>query len=160
MISSRRPPTFMPGYALAEAGDESAKGKRRWFFACKGVSNCLPVAYTTPTSLTVTVSPALASAPVPTTSSFVSSFAGAGPEGGVTFGSFDSGPLVGVLAGVVGGGVEAVAFSPEWISELSALFSLPTVIVLEPPEPQPAIRAAAQRAPAARTVRRMVGGRY
>src|ERR1700733_4241050 len=93
------------------------------------------------------VSPSLASGPVPAISSLVSSFVGAGPDGGVTVGSFDRGPLVGVLpdaGGVVG--LVAVLLSPALISELSAVFSLPTVIVLEPPEPQPAITNAARSA--------------
>ena len=79
--------------------------------------------------MTVTVSPALASAPVPTISSLVSSFVGGGPVGGVTFGSFDSGPLVGVLAAAVV--LRFAWFRRTLISELSALFSLPTVIVLD-----------------------------
>jgi hypothetical protein len=103
---------------------------------------------------------------VPRISSFVSSFVGAGPEGGVTFGSLDSGPLVGVVAasahgvGLPDGHFVLVGldFSPALINALSALFSLPTVIVLEPPEPQPAIRTVAPSAAAARPVRRMMEG--
>src|SRR5207302_9296438 len=94
--------------------------------------------------------------------SLTPSFAGAVPDGGTTFGSLESGPLVGVFAaavgvvGVVDDFVELVAFVSAW----SALFSLPTVIVLEPPEPHPAPSnavAAAARARAARAGGMLVG---
>ena len=79
----------------------------------------------------MTASPAFASAPVPTISSLVTSFVGAGPLGGVTCGSLDSGPLVGVFAdAVVLVLVELVGGALLLASALSALFSLPTVIVL------------------------------
>ena len=89
--------------------------------------------------------PVLASAPVPVIRSLVSSLVGGGPFGGVTVGSFDSGPLVGVFAVVV---VAVLVVSPALMSASLALFSLPIVIVLEPLEPQPAIRTAAPRATA------------
>ena len=95
--------------------------------------------------MTVTESPAFASGPVPTISSLVTSFVGAGPEGGVTVGSFDSGPLAGVFTDAVVGEVEVVGVvEVDVASVLSAVFSLPTPIVPEEPlEPQPAIRTAA-----------------
>ena len=99
----------------------------------------------------VTVWPALASAPVPTIRSLMTSFFGGGPLGGVTTGFFDSGPLVGVF-----GSFELVSlgsfFVVDFSSALSALFSLPTVIVEEPPEPQPASSAAASRPARGRTI--------
>ena len=110
--------------------------------------------------MTVTVSPAFASAPVPAISSLVSSLLGAGPEGGVTFGSLDSGPLVGVLAVAV---LEVLVLlvllvgALDLIRALSELFSLPTVMVLEPPEPQPAITTAAPSATTARLARERRG---
>src|ERR1700730_9592267 len=70
---------------------------------------------------------------------------GAAPEGTVTVGSLESGPLVGVFTPTVVGfvGVELDADALLLANVSSALFSLPTVIVLlEPLEPQPAIRAA------------------
>jgi hypothetical protein len=52
--------------------------------------------------------------------------------------------VVGVVAAVVAVGVDVVALALLLPSVSSALFSLPTVIVLlEPLEPQPAISAAA-----------------
>jgi hypothetical protein len=66
----------------------------------------------------------------------------------VTFGSVDSGPLVGVVA-------VAVAL-PDPASAPSALFSLPTVIVLEPLEPHPAAIAAASAQAATRLARACV----
>src|SRR5436190_5445896 len=90
--------------------------------------------------------------------SLTTSFVGGGPAGGVTCGSLESGPLVGVFAAVVG--VEAVldvlAGVVAVISLLSSLFSLPTVIVLEPPDPQPAIAAAPSAASAGSPRRRVV----
>src|SRR5436305_8940814 len=69
--------------------------------------------------------------------SLLTSLLGAAPDGGVTAGALESGPLVGVFA------VVEVALV-DLRSALSALFSLPTAIVLlEPLEPQPATRAAA-----------------
>src|SRR6478672_358793 len=69
--------------------------------------------------------------------SFFSSFAGAGPLGGVTFGSVASGPLVGVFAAAV---------SPALTSAWSDVFSLPTPIVplelLLPPQPASSAAAA------------------
>src|SRR2546423_1328570 len=86
----------------------------------------------------------LSLAPVPLTMSLTTSLVGGGPEGGVTLGSLESVPLVGVLAAVVG--VEAVedvfAGVVVVMRALSSLLSLPTVIVLEPPDPQPPITAA------------------
>src|SRR6185312_919479 len=80
--------------------------------------------------------------------------------GGVTLGSLESGPLVGVFAAVVG--VEAVedvfAGVVAVMRALSSLLSLPTVIVLEPPDPQPAITAAAPSAARNGTPRRAVVG--
>jgi hypothetical protein len=76
----------------------------------------------------------------------VTSFVGEGPEGGVTVGSFESGPLAGVFTDAVVAEVEVVGVvEVEVASVLSALFSLPTPIVPdeEPEEPQPAIRTAA-----------------
>src|SRR5277367_5981138 len=79
--------------------------------------------------------------------SFTTSLLGAEPDGGVTVGSFDSGPLVGVFTVAVGVAVldvEEVPVPVAVASASSAVFSLPTVIVLpEPLEPQPAIRPAA-----------------
>src|SRR5207244_4634696 len=91
----------------------------------------------------------------PLTMSLTPSFAGAVPDGGTTFGSLESGPLVGVFAatvgvvGVVDDFVELVALASAW----SALFSLPTVIVLEPPEPHPALSSAVAAAARARAAR-------
>src|SRR5580704_5517137 len=92
--------------------------------------------------------------------SLISSLLGAGPEGTVTFGSDERGPLVGVLAaGVDSAGLDFAADgSVALIKELSALFSAPSVIVLEPLlEPHPAIRAAAPSAarPAPKRERRV-----
>ena len=67
------------------------------------------------------------------------------PAGGVTFGSVASGPLVGVVTAV-----DAL----ECTSALSALFWLPTVIVLDPPEPQPAISPASASADSPAVARR------
>ena len=73
---------------------------------------------------------------------------GAAPDGGVTVGFLESGPLVGVFAVVEAG-------LPDFTSALSALFSLPTVIVLlEPLEPQPLMRAGAAASSARTEVRR------
>ena len=81
------------------------------------------------------MSPAFASLPLPTIRSLLTSFVGAGPLGGVTFGSVASGPLVGVVAAAV-----SVLFA----SASSDLFSTPTPIPLsELLPPQPAIRPAA-----------------
>src|SRR5579859_3922049 len=79
--------------------------------------------------------------------SLVSSFVGADPDGGVTAGSVDSGPLVGVVAAFASAGRPAVT------SAWSALFSLPTVIVLEPLEPHPAAIAVAPMQAVVRTAR-------
>src|SRR2546423_1437669 len=88
--------------------------------------------------------------------SLTTSLVGGGPEGGVTLGSLESGPLVGVLAAVVG--VEAVeggfAGVVAVMRALSSLFWLPTVIVFEPPDPQPAITAAAPSAASTGSPRR------
>ena len=89
-------------------------------------------------SLTLIEAPALASAPVPTMRSLLTSLVGGGPEGGVTVGGLESGPLVGVV-GVVAGAVDP----PLELASFSAdLFSSPTPIVLplELLEPQPAMR--------------------
>src|SRR5471030_189240 len=80
-------------------------------------------------------------------SSLTISLVGAAPEGGVTVGSFESGPLAGVFTVAVGGvadvGVEAEALAVA--SASSALFSLPTpMVLLELLEPQPATRTAAE----------------
>src|SRR5437588_720018 len=92
--------------------------------------------------------------------SLTTSLVGGGPEGGATLGSLESGPLVGVLAAVVG--VEAVedvfAGVVAVMRALSSLFWLPTVIVLEPPDPQPAITAAAPSAARTGRPRRAVHG--
>ena len=56
----------------------------------------------------MTDSPAFASGPVPTIRSFVTSFVGGGPEGGLTVGSIESGPLAGVLTEAVAAAVELV----------------------------------------------------
>src|ERR1700733_6116597 len=74
--------------------------------------------------------------------SLVTSFVGAGPLGGVIVGSVASGPLVGVVP-VVG----SLVFST---TAFAAVDSLPTPIVLEPLEPQPAISAAAPMVAVAR----------
>jgi len=58
--------------------------------------------------LTVTDWPAFASGPVPVMISLVTSLVGAEPGGGVTVGSFESGPLAGVFT-VAAAGVVAVA---------------------------------------------------
>ena len=62
----------------------------------------------------------------------------------MTVGSFESGPLAGVLTDAVAAAVEVVGVvEVEVASVLLALFSSPTPIVLEEPlEPQPAIRTA------------------
>ena len=97
---------------------------------------------------------------MPTIRSLVTSFVGAGPAGTVTFGSLESGPLVGVFAAVAVLGELAELDSLDLMSALSAVFSLPTVIVLEPLEPQPAIRIATPSAAAAAPRReRRVGWR-
>jgi hypothetical protein len=80
--------------------------------------------------------------------SLVTSLVGAEPGGGVTVGSFESGPLAGVLT-VAAGGVVAVAgvLDVAVARAESELFSLPGEIVpVEPLEPQPAIRSAAPSA--------------
>src|SRR6267378_1440217 len=76
--------------------------------------------------------------------SFVTSAVGAAPVGTVTVGCLASGPLAGVFTvAVVLVGVDVVAAAVLLPSVSSALFSLPTVMVLlEPLEPQPAISAA------------------
>jgi len=67
------------------------------------------------------------------------------PEGGVTFGSVASGPLVGVFA---------VGFAPAVARALSLGFSLPIVIVLLLLlEPQPAISPVALSVASASTAR-------
>ena len=73
---------------------------------------------------------------------------GAGVVGGVTVGSFDSGPLAGVFTDAVAGDVEVVGVLEVAVASAeSEVFSLPTPIVLdEPLEPQPAIRTAAPSA--------------
>src|SRR5436190_24368873 len=88
--------------------------------------------------------------------SLTTSLVGGGPVGGVTFGSLESGPLAGVFAAVVGveALVDVLAGVVALTSLLSSLFWLPTVIVLEPPEPQPAIAAAAPSAASAGCPRR------
>src|SRR5580704_983699 len=81
--------------------------------------------------------------------SLVTSVVGAAPLGGVTLGSLDSAPVVGVLTVVVGvvgvlavvGVVSPLTCGTELVSD-----SLPTVIPLPPLEPQPAISAAVQSA--------------
>src|SRR5216110_50217 len=78
--------------------------------------------------------------------SLVTSFSGGLPEGGVTFGSVASGPLVGVFA---------VGFAPAVARALSLGFSLPIVIVLLLLllEPQPAISPVALSVASASTAR-------
>src|SRR5437660_9033266 len=74
--------------------------------------------------------------------SLITRLLGAAPAGIETLGSLASGPLVGVFTAVVAVGV--VADAVLLASDSSALFSLPTVIVLlEPLEPHPAMSAAA-----------------
>ena len=91
---------------------------------------------------------------MPVIRSLTTSFVGAAPEGAVTFGSSESGPVVGVFAGGVGV-VELVDFDAlACASALSALFSFPTVIVLEPLEPH-ADRSAAAASPAMQAAPRL-----
>src|SRR5437588_848515 len=95
--------------------------------------------------------PSFASGPVPTITSLTTSLVGGGPLCLATAGSLESGPLVGVFAVV-----EVVL---ALTSVLSAVFSLPTVIVLEEPlEPQPAITAAAASAASGMSARRQEVG--
>src|SRR5215472_5856018 len=85
----------------------------------------------------------------------ITSLVGGAPAGGVTFGSFESGPLVGVVTvGVVAVGAPALA------SAWSPLFSLPMVIVLlEPLEPHAASSAPVPSVASATAARaRMVWG--
>src|SRR6202043_2988855 len=88
-----------------------------------------------------------ASVPVPVMISLVTSLVGGGPLGGVTCGSLDSGPLVGVFAAAVVLVLVELVVALLLAGASSALFSAPTLIVLELPEPpQPAIRAVAPSA--------------
>src|SRR6185312_4284829 len=81
-------------------------------------------------------------------SSLMTSVLGAAPGGIVTAGLLASGPLVGVLALAVGGVVGVVlvgVFSPATCGTELTSDSLPTAMVLEFEEPQPAIRATRPR---------------
>src|SRR5271157_2631408 len=70
------------------------------------------------------------------------SLLGGGPEGGVTDGSLESGPVVGVFAVAVDDGL--VDEELDVASASSALFSEPTsMLELDELEPQPAIRTPA-----------------
>jgi hypothetical protein len=77
--------------------------------------------------------------------------------GTLTVGFFESGPLAGVFTVAVDGEVEAAGVLEVAVARAeSAVFSLPTpIVLLEPLEPQPAIRIATPKA--ARTVVGRVG---
>src|SRR5277367_1566393 len=97
-------------------------------------------------SLTLIEEPALASAPVPTIRSLLTSLVGGGPEGGVTVGGLESGPVLGVVG---------AAAAPLVASFSAALFSSPTpmLLPLELLEPQPAMRIATASAARPRMAR-------
>ena len=105
--------------------------------------------------MTVTVSPAFASAPVPVMISLITSLLGGGPEGGVTVGSFDSGPLVGVGRGR--GFAEPLRFASASCGPV--LLARRRSELLEPLEPQPAMSATAASVARARTARERVRGK-
>ena len=85
-------------------------------------------------------------------SSLVTSFVGGGPDGGVTVGSLESGPLVGVVAVVPVGRPGRAGL--DLASASAALFSTPTPMLLEELlEPQPAMRTAAASVARPRAVR-------
>jgi hypothetical protein len=91
------------------------------------------------------------------------SFVGSAPDGGVTVGSFERAPLVGVVAGAVEAGVDVevpeVVDSPATCGTELTSDSFPTVMVLVSPEPQPMTTVATPRASRAeaRRGRRAVG---
>src|SRR5680860_484056 len=88
MISSRWPPTFIPATPWSQPGITSPapRVKLKGSLRLQEESNSLPLLKPTPTYWTVTLSPDFASAPLPGTSSLLSSFFGGAPFGTVTTG--------------------------------------------------------------------------
>src|SRR5689334_19624112 len=82
MISSRRPPSFMPGMPCVQPGMTCVSENG---IGCpplsQDASNCSFVDQDTPTYCAVTEAPGLASAPVPTLMSRMTSLHGGGPSG-------------------------------------------------------------------------------
>src|SRR4051794_36663348 len=111
MTRTRRPPTFMPGMPWSQPWMTwpwpivNANG---WRPFCQEVSNSLPVSKSVPTYCTVTLSPDLASAPVPVTTSEAWSSLGAVPVAFGTVGFLDRSVLTPVTFFCSGGG------SPGW----------------------------------------------
>src|SRR3954454_10043335 len=84
MISSRRPPTFMPATPWSQPGITCCApiwNGNGFLPRSHDASNCLPVLQATPTYWTLTLSPAFAALPLPTTTSFDCSSVGGSPVG-------------------------------------------------------------------------------
>src|SRR5829696_963222 len=88
MVSSRRPPTFIPSTPRSQPGITmpAPSWKMNGSPRSQEASNSLPLLKLTPTYWTVTSSPAFASGPVPASRSSISSFLGGAPFGTVTSG--------------------------------------------------------------------------
>src|SRR4051794_23315552 len=82
MTSTRRPPTFMPGTPWSQpwmTWPWPTVNSNGFLPRSHDASNCLPFLNSTPTYWTLTLSPALASLPLPTTTSVPCSSLGAAP---------------------------------------------------------------------------------
>src|SRR5450755_40137 len=99
MISSRRPPTCMPGIPSCQPLITPVSGSDvGWPLpSFQDASNCLPPLYRTPTYWTVTVDPAFAAGPVPVIRSLITSRLGGVPVWAGTVGLIFSAAGSGVV---------------------------------------------------------------
>src|SRR3954452_8269218 len=149
MTSSRRPPSFIPATPLSQPAMTWPwpSGKVNGWPRFHEASNSLPVDHESPTYWTVTVSPAFAAGPLPTTRSFLIRSGGGSPCGAASFGfclrffAFATvGASPGFEAGVVSVAAGAAAVSV-WAGALLSLFLSSS----DPPHPAAASASAASR---------------
>ena len=157
MISSRRPPTFMPATPWSQPGMTwpLPSVKRERFVAFPGGVELLAAFVEHADVVDGDGVAGLGFGAGAGDQVFGFEFRRRGAGGRRDRGLFRE-RAAGGRRGGLAGAVEVACSTPlDLISELSALFSLPTVMVLEPPEPQPAIRMAA---PSAARRRRRASG--